>query len=68
MRRKFNIGFFFISFMFVTGFFLNPAYSEGVKRNMDLDSKVRSFLQNHKDQWADWNVPEVDGKVLYCLL
>ena len=68
MRRKFNIGFFFISFMFLTSSFSNSAYSEGVKLNMDLDSKVRSFLKSHMGQWVDWNVPEVDGKVLYDLI
>jgi predicted O-methyltransferase YrrM len=68
MRRKFNIGFFFISFMFVAGLLLNLAYGEGVKTNSDLDSKVRSFLESHKGQWVDWNVPEADGKVLYDLI
>lgn len=30
--------------------------------------KVKGFLESHKDQWADWNIPEVDGKVLYDLI
>lgn len=68
MRRIFSIGFFFISFMLLSGLFINSAYSEAVKLNMDLDSKVRGFLESHRGQWADWNVPEVDGKVLYDLI
>ena len=54
--------------MFFAGLLLNSAYGEGVKTNTDLDSKVRSFLESHKGQWVDWNVPEVDGKVLYDLI
>jgi caffeoyl-CoA O-methyltransferase len=68
MRKKFSIGFFFISFMFSVGLLLNSAYSEAVTSNMDLDSKVKGFLESHKGQWVDWNVPEVDGKVLYNLI
>jgi caffeoyl-CoA O-methyltransferase len=68
MRRKFNTGCFFISFIFLAGLLLNSALGEEVKININLDSKVRSFLENHRGQWADWNVPEVDGKVLYDLI
>ena len=68
MKRKFNIGFFFISFMFSAGLFLNASYSEAAEFNMNLDSKVKGFLESHKGQWEDWNVPEVDGKVLYNLI
>ena len=68
MRRKSNIGFFFISFMFFAGLLLNAAYSEAADLNMDLDSKVKSFLERHRGKWVDWNVPEVDGKVLYDLI
>lgn len=33
-----------------------------------LDDKVKKFLDGQKGQWADWNVPEVDGKLLYDLI
>ena len=36
--------------------------------NRDPDSKVRSFLETHKGQWVDRDVPEVDGKVFMILL
>jgi caffeoyl-CoA O-methyltransferase len=54
--------------MFSAGLLLNSAYSEAVKFNMNLDYKVKGFLENHRGQWVDWNVPEVDGKVLYDLI
>jgi len=35
---------------------------------MKLDGKVKGFLEGHRGQWVDWNVPEIDGKVLYDLI
>jgi predicted O-methyltransferase YrrM len=32
------------------------------------DAKVRAFLTGQKGKWVDWNIPEVDGKVLYDLI
>ena len=32
------------------------------------DDKVKKFLENHKSEWSDWNIPEADGKVLYDLI
>ncbi len=34
----------------------------------DLDKKVRSFLESHKGQWKDFNVPWVDGQILHDLI
>lgn len=34
----------------------------------DLDQKVRNFIETHKYQWRDMNVPVADGKVLYDLI
>jgi len=68
MRGKFNIGFFFISFIFFSSLLINSALGEEAKININLDSKVRRFIESHRGQWADWNIPEVDGKVLYDLI
>jgi caffeoyl-CoA O-methyltransferase len=68
MRGRFNIGFFFISCVFFSSLFINPAFASEVKRNMNLDTRVRRFLESHRGQWVDWNIPEVDGKVLYELI
>ena len=68
MRGKFNIGFFFISFIFFSSLLINSALGKEAKININLDSKVRRFIESHRGQWVDWNIPEVDGKVLYDLI
>ena len=68
MRRRFNIGFLFISFLFFASLLTHPALGKEAKININLDSKVRRFIESHRGQWVDWNIPEVDGKVLYDLI
>jgi len=34
----------------------------------ELDKKVKAFLERHKDEWHDMNVPASDGKLLYDLI
>ena len=34
----------------------------------DLDEKVQRFLESHKDQWKDLNVPWADGQTLHDLI
>ena len=47
---------------------IQPALGGEAKRDMKLDGKVKGFLEGHRGQWVDWNVPEIDGKVLYDLI
>jgi predicted O-methyltransferase YrrM len=68
MRRKPNIGFFFIAFILFLNPVFNPVFAEETKQDRNLDAKVKIFLESHRDQWVDWNVPEADGKVLYDLI
>ena len=68
MKRKFIIKFLIVFFIFFLCFHSIPGFSEAVKVHTNLDSKVMRFLKRHRNQWADWNVPEVDGKVLYDLI
>jgi predicted O-methyltransferase YrrM len=68
MKRKFNIGFCLIFFIFFSSFHVNSALGEEAKRYVNLDTKVKRFLESHQGQWVDWNVPEVDGKILYDLI
>ena len=35
---------------------------------VDLDTKVRAFLDSRRGGWMDMNVPESDGKLLYNLV
>lgn len=34
----------------------------------DLDTRVRQFLDDHRGQWHDANVPTADGQLLYDLV
>jgi len=34
----------------------------------ELDQRVRSFLDRHRNDWHDLNVPEVDGRTLHELV
>jgi predicted O-methyltransferase YrrM len=34
----------------------------------DLDRRVQSFLDRHRNDWHDMNVPEVDGRTLHELI
>jgi predicted O-methyltransferase YrrM len=34
----------------------------------DLDARVRAFLDSHRDQWHDLNVPAVDGQTLHDII
>jgi caffeoyl-CoA O-methyltransferase len=68
MNIKLNIGYFPICFIFFSSLIVNSSFGEEAKINGNLDLKVKRFLQSHKSQWADWNIPEVDGRVLYDLI
>lgn len=37
-------------------------------QQQDLDARVQQFLDEHRRQWRDANVPEADGRVLYELV
>ncbi len=65
MKKEINIAFIFISFILFLSISNNAAISKEPDKNKILDEKVGKFLESHKDQWVDWNVSEVDGKVLY---
>jgi predicted O-methyltransferase YrrM len=34
----------------------------------DLDRRVQSFLDRHRNDWHDMNVPDVDGRTLHQLI
>jgi caffeoyl-CoA O-methyltransferase len=68
MREKCNIGSFFISFIFFSSILISPVLGKEATMNINLDSRVKRFLESHRGQWVDWNVPEVDGEVLYELI
>lgn len=68
MTKLLKIGICFISFSLFLNPVLNPALAEKANKSVDLDEKVKKFLANQKGKWVDWNIPEVDGRVLYDLI
>lgn len=67
--KKLRIRRYFIPLL--TGFIFMScmsAYSQDIKDETDLDKKVRAFLDSHKRQWYDMNIPAVDGKLLYDII
>ena len=68
MKTRFGIRSFFILFLLFSSLLADTALSEEAKININLDAKVKRFLESHRDQWADWNISEADGKVLYELI
>jgi predicted O-methyltransferase YrrM len=48
--------------------FVPPLFSQENNRTAALDKRVRAFLNGHSGMWHDWNVPEVDGKLLYDII
>ncbi len=49
-------------------FFFSPGLRAQGKTGIELDEKVKNFLESHRYRWRDMNVPEEDGKVLYDLV
>jgi caffeoyl-CoA O-methyltransferase len=40
----------------------------GANSQGDLDARVKQFLDAHRGQWRDMNVPAVDGQTLYDII
>ena len=60
--------FLLITLIFCLSFSIRSGYCGELQNNKALDEKVRSFLENRKGTWHDWNIPYSDGKVLYDLI
>jgi len=58
---------FWASLLLAAGLF-TPALVAQEEAHEALDHRVRSFLDAHRGQWRDLNVPEVDGQMLYDLV
>jgi predicted O-methyltransferase YrrM len=55
----------FVLFLFSIYSFIQSGEQE---ENSGLDKKVETFLENHRGQWRDMNVPASDGKLLYDII
>jgi caffeoyl-CoA O-methyltransferase len=54
-----------IALVFVSVPLVFSQQSDGVTA---LDKKVESFLNGQSGKWHEWNVPEIDGRLLYDLI
>lgn len=57
---------FFVA-MAVLPLLLNDVFAQSSRQD-SVDQKVKRFLQSHKNDWHDMNVPESDGEELYNLI
>lgn len=46
----------------------SPALAQPAAPPGDLDTRVATFLREHRFGWRDMNVPEADGRALYDLI
>lgn len=55
--------------LFISGCLFNSqVISQDLKENRELDERVENFLNAHRHNWRDMNVPASDGRVLYDLI
>jgi caffeoyl-CoA O-methyltransferase len=48
--------------------FVPMLFSKENERVTALDKKVQAFLDSHAGEWQDWNVPQIDGKLLHDII
>ncbi|UCH93253.1 MAG: class I SAM-dependent methyltransferase [Candidatus Aminicenantes bacterium] len=68
MRKKTGFYKVFAFSVFLAMLLVNLDFARQDKGDSNLDKKVKKFLENHRGQWYDMNVPESDGKVLFDLV
>jgi len=68
MKKQLKIGFWIFLFSLFLISMASCTIAEQTKKSGDLDEKVKDFLAGQRGKWVDWNIPEVDGKVLYDLI
>ncbi|MBD0851825.1 O-methyltransferase [Maribacter arenosus] len=55
--------------LILSSFFLvNFAHGQKTAKDIDLDSKVKTFLKENNNSWRDMNVPASDGQLLYDII
>ena len=59
---------FFITGIAILSLLLTGGYTQESEKEPTLDNKVKHFLESHKQQWRDMNIPESDGHELYNLI
>jgi caffeoyl-CoA O-methyltransferase len=57
----------YLAALFLAAYAVLPCFSQS-NDQAEIDRKVRDFLNKHRGQWYDMNVPAQDGKLLYDLI
>ena len=57
-----------ILFIVLTPGIFSDTRAQGSEENSALDEKVKKFLDSHRGQWHEMNVPASDGKLLYEII
>jgi predicted O-methyltransferase YrrM len=47
---------------------LTSVFAQETSTSKELDAKVEKFLNEHRRNWHDWNVPYKDGQTLFNLI
>ena len=68
ITKMFKNLFYYIFILLFLNICVSPALAENANNSAALDEKVRMFLASRRGKWVDWNVPEVDGKILYDII
>ncbi len=68
VKRKLRFDFRFIILFLLLHLLISSAVAGQAGYGRELDEKVKGFLASQRGQWVDWNIPAVDGKVLYDLI
>jgi predicted O-methyltransferase YrrM len=58
----------FLLLPLLAAFFINPVAGQDLKKNPELDAKVKAFLESHRSEWRDMNVPTSDGQLLHDII
>ena len=66
--KKICTPFLLSTLIFCLSFSIRSGYCGELQNNKALDEKVRTFLENRKGKWHDWNIPYTDGKILFDLV
>jgi len=57
-----------IALILLSGFSIRSGICQEIPDKKASDDKVETFLETHKGNWHNWNIPYSDGKVLYDLV
>jgi len=58
----------YLTILFIGLLSCSQSWSQYPEVENDLDKKVKAFLKENSENWADMNIPISDGKILYDII